>query len=94
MAKPTLQHSAQHNLRWFGGLYGGGEQCTATGRALLMVAANKMDAARAAVASFERQFPQSPQTRLLRASLLAKDGKVHIRKRPCQGTRFLAWQLA
>ncbi len=41
-----------------------------------MVAAKKMDAARAAVASFERQFPQSPQTRLLRACLLAKDGKV------------------
>jgi len=43
-----------------------------------MVAANKMDAARAAVASFDRQFPQSPQARLLRASLLAKDGKVRV----------------
>ena len=52
------------------------EQWSAIGRALLMVAANKMDAARAAVASFERQFPESAQTRLLRASLLAKDGKV------------------
>ena len=45
-------------------------------RALLMEAAHRTEAARAAVAAFERQFPASPRTPLLRAALLLHDGKV------------------
>ena len=43
-----------------------------------MVAVNKLDAARVAVASFEKQFPRSPKLRLMRASLLARDNKVRL----------------
>ena len=45
-------------------------------RVLLMEAANRVEAARAAVAAFEQQFPGSARTPLLRAGLLAHDGKV------------------
>ena len=50
-------------------------------RILLMAAANKIDAARVAVAAFERQFPSSSRIPLLRVPLLLHDGKVPV-KRP------------
>ena len=41
-----------------------------------MEAANRTEAARGAVAAFERQFPASARTPLLRAALLHHEGKV------------------
>lgn len=41
-----------------------------------MAAAHRTEAARAAVAAFERQFPASPRTPLLRAALMLHEGKV------------------